>query len=100
MAAEVKRLVCQVTGQCFDFIIAHCTKLYSQNSLHLGGFAQLHICVVLNKAILWLQVHDFDTPISWNKSLKVFCGDAHILTQTSSNVHQLDTLLILKEFKY
>jgi hypothetical protein len=95
MAAEVKRrLVCQVTGQCFDFITAHYTKLYSQNSLHLGGFAQLYMCMV------WLHVHDFDTPISWDKWLKVFRGDPHILIQTSSNVHQLDTLLILNEFKH
>jgi hypothetical protein len=47
--------------------------------------------MVLNKAILWLHVHDFDTPISWDKRLKVFHGDAHILTEISSNVHQLDT---------
>ena len=64
MAAEAKRPVCQVTGQCFDFITAQYTELYSQNSLHPRGFAQLYICLVLNKAILLLHVHDFDTPTS------------------------------------
>ena len=50
--------------------------------------------MVLNKAILWLPVCDFDTPISWDKHLKVLCGDAYSLTQSSSNAHQLDIYLL------
>lgn len=100
MAAEVKRPACQVIGQCFGFTNAQCTKLYSQNRLHPGGFAQLYIWLVLNKAILWLHVHDFDTPTSGIRVWKYFVemltfSLKHHLMLTSWIYYQFEGIQIL-----